>query len=312
MSWAGTEYPASPGDPVVPNQLLVRYKPGIASASVTSTMVPGAQAVPLANTPNVYLVQVPQGAPQNYSAQLSLNPLVDYVEPNRIRHTTLVTPNDPFYSSPPPFLTQSQWALQNVQALQAWQLLPNVYLTSGTAGPGRLKVAVLDTGADCTHPDFANAGGGSRDAASGGQILFSASQAIVGTTINSPSCAWQDDYGHGTHVSGIIAAAANNGLDIAGLGYPLELIEYKVMDDTGAGTDANIASGIRAAANAGASIISMSIGEAQYSQTLQDAVNYAWQRGCVMVAAAGNDGQMGSSTAAESSDPAWSADGPPL
>ena len=289
MLWAGTEYPALPGQPVVPNQLLVRYKSGTASVSVTSTMVPGAQAVALPDIPNVYLVQVPPGAPQNYSTQLSLNPLVDYVEPNRIRHTTVSAPNDPYYSSPPPFLTQSQWALPKVQALQAWQLIPNVYLTSGTAGAGRIKVAVIDTGADCTHPDFANAGGSSRDAASGGQIVFLLSQAMVGTTVNNPSCAWQDDYGHGTHVSGIIAAAANNGRDIAGLGYPLELIEYKVLDNTGSGTDADIASAIRAAANVGANVISMSLGEATYSQTLQDAITYAWQRNCVVVAAAGND-----------------------
>jgi len=289
--WAGTEYPALPGQPVVPNQLLVRYKSGTAVSSVATTMVPGAQYVPLPHVPNVYLIQVPATAPTNYSTLLSQHPLVDYVEPNRIRHVAIQSPNDPYV----PALggnggfIEGQWDLTKIQALQAWQLLPNVYLTSGTAGSGRIKVAVIDTGLDCTHPDFKNAGGGSLDAASGGQVSFTLSETFVPTNVSDPVCPWQDDYGHGTHVSGTVAAATNNGAGVAALGYPLEIIEYKVFDDTGQGNDANIADAITAAVDAGASVLSMSFGETGYSQTLQNAVTYAWQRNVVPVAAAGND-----------------------
>src|ERR1700704_5052753 len=119
-------------------------------------------------------------------------------------------PNDPSYAS--------QWALVNIQALQAWNYLPDQYLTAATAGTGRVKVAVLDTGADCTHPDFKNLGGTSTDSAQGGQLMFSDSQAIVATTITPPACPWQDDHGHGTHVTGILAAATSNGVGVSGLG----------------------------------------------------------------------------------------------
>src|SRR6266852_5048487 len=133
--WAGKEFPALPGQAVVPNQLLVRYKPGTSTASVTSTLVPGSQARSMATgLPDVYLVQLPPGTDPAFSTQLSQHPSVEYVEPNRIRHITVQTPNDPFI---PPFSSMctplGQWALTNIQALQAWQLMPNVYLTSATA-----------------------------------------------------------------------------------------------------------------------------------------------------------------------------------
>jgi len=291
LAWAGREYPALPGQSVVANQLLVRYKSGTVMSSVAATLtqIAGAQVLALPSIPNVYVIQLPAGAPANSSAQLSQNSMVEYVEPNRVRHTTLQAPNDPLLPGTQRFLF-GQWDLVTIQAQQAWQLLPNEYLTSSAAGTGRIKIAVIDTGADCTHPDFINAGGASLDAASGGQILFSASQAIVPTTISSPACPWQDDFGHGTHVSGTIAAATNNNQGVASLGFAVELIEYKALDSSGTGNDADIANAIEAAANAGANIISMSLGEPGYSQTLQDAVNYAWQRNCLVVAAAGNDG----------------------
>src|SRR6266481_3006318 len=85
--WAGKEFPALPGQAVVPNQLLVRYKPGTPSASVTSSLVAGSQALPMATgLPDLYLVQVPPGTDPSFSTQLSQDPSVEYVEPNRIRH----------------------------------------------------------------------------------------------------------------------------------------------------------------------------------------------------------------------------------
>ncbi len=295
--WAGKEFPALPGQPVVPNQLLVRYKAGTSTLSIASSLVPGSQAIPVGTgLPDVYLVQLPPGTDAGFSTQLSQHPDVEYVEPNRIRHTTVQPPNDPLIP-PSVFTSQGQWALTTIQAQQAWQLLPNLYLTSGTASTGRIKVAVIDTGADCTQPDFINTGGSSTDAAQGGQFVFSLSHAFVAAdpgTIANPTCfdannrSWQDDFGHGTHVSGTVAAATNNAVGVASLGYPLQLIEYKVLDHTGNGTDADVASAITAAADAGASVISMSLGGAGYGQAIQDAVNHAWQRNAVVVAAAGN------------------------
>jgi thermitase len=212
---------------------------------------------------------------------LARNPLVTYVEPNRIRGLSIAAPNDPNYSG-------YQWALKAVRAVEAWRLLPDRYLTGSTAAGKRLTVAVLDTGADCTHPDFANAGGASTDSAQGGQLFFEGSRTFVRTAVQEPACVWQDDYGHGTHVAGIIGAATNNGVGIAGLGYPLRLMIYKVLDSRGKGADSSIAAGIMGAADAGADIISLSLGGNGYSQTFQDAVTYAWQRNSLVVAASGN------------------------
>src|SRR5258707_14162031 len=125
--WAVKEFPALPGQAVVPNQLLVRYKTGTPSASVTSSLVPGSQALLLATgLPDVYLVQLPPGTNPSFSTQLSQHPSVEYVEPNRIRHTTVQAPNDPLLPPPSIYTSLGQWALTNIQALQAWQLMPNI------------------------------------------------------------------------------------------------------------------------------------------------------------------------------------------
>ena len=279
---AGKEYPARPGEEVVANELIVRLMPGVTAATLFAKYLPGAQIQAMAHG-EVFRIRVPGGLPSGVSARIAADLDVDFVEPNRIRHATVEAPNDPNYPS--------SWWFPAVQALPAWSLLPGQYLTAATAGTGRVKVAVLDTGADCTHPDFINAGGTSTDSAQGGQLMFSASQAIVATTIVNPACAWQDDHGHGTHVTGIVAAATSNGIGVSGLGYPVQVIEYKVLDSTGSGSDTDIMKAIEAAADAGAQVVSMSLGGTGYSSTLQTAINYAWQRNTLVVAAAGNDGK---------------------
>jgi thermitase len=195
---------------------------------------------------------------------------------------TKLVPNDPQLGA--------QWALQNIQAEHAWSLSPDRFLARSTASPGRSAIAVLDSGADCTHPDFMNAGGRSTDSAAGGQLSFALSKAYYLTTVPSPACAWQDDFGHGTHIAGIIAAAANNTVGVAGLGYPLQLMVYKVLDAQGQGDAFLISQAIIDAANNGAAVISMSLGSAGYSPTLQNAVNYAWRKNALVVAETGDSG----------------------
>lgn len=228
---------------------------------------------------NVHVISVPASQEAAISEALATDPRVTYVEPDRIRTSTAFGPNDADYSQ--------QWALENIQALAAWGLMPGQFFTSATAGTGRIRVAVLDTGADCTHPDFMN-GGSSADSASGGQILFASSRAYYQTTVSPSACAWQDDHGHGTHTAGIIAASANDTIGVAGSAWPVQLTIYKVLDQTGSGDDGTISQGIIDAVNDGASVISMSLGGAGYSQTFQSAINYAWSKNVLVVAAAGN------------------------
>ncbi len=263
------------------NEYVVRLRPGVSPEAVLDGLAPGAKHHPLGGL-NLHLLELPANTPPEVIEKLSKNSLVTYVERNHTRGlNSLGAPNDPNYSS-------YQWALKAVHAVDAWRLIPDRYLTAQASGGKRLTVAVLDSGADCTHPDFVNAGGVSTDSAQGGQLYFEGSRAFVQTTVQAPACAWQDDYGHGTHVAGIIGAAANNGVGIAGLGYPLRLMIYKVLDANGKGSDGSIAAGIMAAADAGADIISLSLGGNGYSQTFQDAVTYAWQRNSMVVGASGN------------------------
>ena len=270
-----------PGEAVVSDEIIVRLAPGVAPPAVIRSFLPGAFIQPLM-TGNLYRVRVPRGISSAAISRLAAHFSVDFVEPNRVRHTAIAPPNDLMYSQ------QNQWGLFTLQAFQAWSLMPAQYLTSATASTGRVKVAVLDTGADCTHPDFVNAGGASTDAALGGQLMWDQSQALVTTTIKSPVCAWQDDEGHGTHVTGIVAAATSNLVGVAGLGFPLQVMEFKVLDNLGVGDDAGVVQAIVAAADAGAQAISMSFTENVYSQAVQLAINYAWQHNTLVVAAAGN------------------------
>ncbi len=279
---AGIEFVAQPGEPVAAGKLLVGFRNGASPATVLQQLAPGATYQPIAPGSSMHVVSLPAALGTGMPSRIASSPLVTYVEPDRIRKSAALNPNDADYSQ--------QWALQNIQALAAWGLLPGRFLTAGTAGANRIKVAVLDTGADCTHPDFMNAGGTSTDAAAGGQLLFSVSKAYYQTTTSPAACPWQDDHGHGTHTAGIIGAAANNSIGVAGAAYPVELIIYKVLDQTGSGDDGSIAGAIIDAANNGAAVVSMSLGGPGYSQTFQNAINYAWSKNTLVVAAAGNSG----------------------
>ncbi|HEX3745446.1 MAG TPA: S8 family serine peptidase, partial [Bryobacteraceae bacterium] len=250
-------------------------------SQILNALVPQAAATLINRQNNTYLLNLPPGIQSIASKLLAAHPMVNYVEPNHVRNSSVLPPNDPY-------LVQ-QWALTTLQAAQAWSYFPDHYLTSATAGASRVKVAVIDTGADCTHPDFMNAGGTSTDAAQGGQLVWSTSLALTATTITSPACTWQDDNGHGTHTAGIVAAATNNGAGVGSLGFPLQLIIYKVMNQNGVGSDFYISTAIYDAIKAGAQVISMSLGGPGYSQTLQSAINAAWQNNVLVVAAAGNE-----------------------
>jgi thermitase len=280
--FAGKEYLAGPGEKTAPDQLLVGLQPGADINRVLGSIAPLALARTISRERNIYLLRLPPGIQASTSKLLAAHPLVNYVEPNRIRHIAVVTPNDPYLSQ--------EWALTAIQGVLAWSYFPDQYLTAATASTTRVKVAVLDTGVDCTHPDFMNAGGTSTDSANGGQLAWASSEAIFATTISSPACPWEDDNGHGTLTAGAIAAATNNAAGVASLGFPLQLAVIKVIDSTGQSPDDVVAEGIEVAVSAGAQVISMSLAGAGYSQTLQSAIDFAWQHNVLVVAAAGNNG----------------------
>jgi thermitase len=279
--FAGKEFLAGPGEKVVADQLLIGLQPGADIQAILASQAPRVLASLISRENNSYLLRLPPGVQATTSKLLAAHSLVNYVEPNRIRHIAVIPPNDS--------LMPQQWGLTAVLAQQAWSYFPNQYLTAATAGATRIKVAILDTGVDCTHPDFMNAGGTSTNTTSGGQLDWSDSTAIVATTISSPACKWEDDVGHGTLTAGVLGAATNNGVGIASLGFPLQLVVVKVIDANGNAPDDIVAQGIDAAISAGAQVISMSLAGEGYSQTLQTAMDFAWQHNVLVVAAAGNN-----------------------
>ena len=278
---AGRHLAARPGEEVS-DGLLVRLREGaqLRGSKVPARFLSSSRWQTL-GLPNFHRVQVDPSEHLSVGAALADDPAVDFVEPDRIRRISIATPNDPSYLQ--------QWNLAAIHAKEAWQWFPGRYLTS-SLNLERVRIAILDSGADCTHPDFANAGNTSTDTLQGGQLNWFQSNAWRPTTVPSPACAWQDDNGHGTIVAGIVGAATNNATGVASLGSMLELAIYKVTGPDGLTTDAALATNITYAVGGGARVINLSLGQQGYSETLQQAIDYAWVRNVIVIAALGNDG----------------------
>jgi subtilisin family serine protease len=194
---------------------------------------------------------------------------------SELKARTTLTPDDPGISY--------QWALNTVDAYDAWDV---------SVGTHDVVVAVLDTGIDWNHPDLAANMWTNADGYHGYNIVddnwFPMDDNIHGYDDSGDWVANLYTY-HGTHVAGIVGAVTNNAVGMAGLAQ-VRLMAVKVMNESGEGTDAMVASGIRWAVDHGADLITMSLGVEGTSMTLSNSVTYARSRGVVMVAAAGNDG----------------------
>ncbi|MCQ6963594.1 S8 family peptidase [Methanolobus chelungpuianus] len=184
--------------------------------------------------------------PQKAIDALSKNPNIDFIEPDG--QAQILADEVP-------------WGITRINAVNAQ--------SSGFTGTG-IKVAVLDTGIDYTHPDLmANYLGGydfvNRD--------------------NDP----MDDHSHGTHVAGTVAAASN-GIGVLGAAPQAGLYSVKVADSSGYCSYSNIIAGINWAVDNNADVITMSLGGTSSSSTLQSACDNAYSKGVVLVGAAGNSG----------------------
>src|SRR3989344_9270853 len=201
------------------------------------------------------VLQVPKNRALEFVANLSKSPLVEYAEKDELAFTQEI-PNDPYYPN--------QWGLNKIKAPGGWDV---------SHGSGTVKIAIADTGIDGTHPDL------------GAKIA-----AAVDCTRSCAAVSPTDGNGHGTHVAGIASAVTGNGQGVAGVGYNSNLYSVQVLDSGGSGYYSWIANGIIWATDNGADVINLSLGGTSSSSTLRNAVEYAWNRGVVVVAAAGNSG----------------------
>jgi subtilisin family serine protease len=168
-------------------------------------------------------------------------------------------------------LAAKQWYLEHDNAWTFWPTMPKLF---------PVNVAVIDTGIDGTHPDLM------------GRVILAKS--FVG---GSP---YRDDLGHGTFVAGLIAANPSNNLGIAGLAFNARLMVAKVVDRSGDISLQGEVAAIRWAADSGARVINLSLGGVRdpldptldtYSPLEQAAIEYAYSKGVVVVAAVGNGPQ---------------------
>lgn len=244
-----------------PDRILVKFKPGTDAGSIAAVHRQNGGAV-IDTIPgiDVQVVAVPAGTVPSRVAAYGRNPNVQYAEPDYVATAVGKPAPPPPASGPDPYLSQ-QWGMATVQALEAWNF---------TSGNSAIKIAILDSGIDQNHPDL--------------------SSKIVAQKNFSGGGLPDDLYGHGTHVAGIAAALTNNRLGVAGLGNKSSLMNGKVLGNAGTGYYSWIASGVTWAADKGAKVINMSLGGTYSDQTLASAIVYAWNKGVVTVAAAGNNG----------------------
>jgi len=236
------------------------------------------------------------------------NPHVEYIEPNYVccHHSiipksytdfkndmetvgTSLIPNDPLFSK--------QWALHNegqtggkvdsdIDAIEAWDLIE---------GNPEIAIAIIDTGIDMTHPDLM------------GNIWVNEDE-IPDNGLDDDENGYIDDYngydftneddtlypldhnGHGTVMSGVIAAIANNEIGISGVTWNCKIMPVKVFDANWISNGNSVFDGIKYAADNGAKVICMAFGYATSTSILKDTIDYAYSKGCVLVCSAGNFG----------------------
>jgi subtilisin family serine protease len=227
----------------------------------------------------VHALPVPIGRECAAIQALRQDPAVAFAELDHVvRVADVVTPNDPGWAY--------QWGPAKINAPTAWDI------TTGTTG---VTIAVVDTGVQMDHGDLND------------NVWINPGETVNGIDDDGNGYVddihgWdfvhddndsRDDHGHGTHVAGIAGARINNGLGIAGMAGGARLMSIKVIRADNTGTYSDLAEGIIYAVDNGARVINLSIGGEPPSGVLQAAVDYAHDRGALLVAAAGNtDGDV--------------------
>lgn len=247
------------GEAYAPGQLIVRVRDGSRLLGADNTLATfggrwggfGITAA-LSVAPGTYRLSVAGDDMEALATHVAADPEVLWAQPNYLRHVTRSL-NDP--------LSTFQYSIAKTAAVGAWDI---------TTGSADVLIAIVDTGISLGHPEFA------------GRI-------VQGYDFANGDSDPNDDNGHGTHVSGIAAAAGDNGEGIAGMCWQCRILPVKVFGSNGSGSDAEVAEGIRFAVDKGARIINLSLGGTQPSPLLQEAVRYAAENNALVVAAAGNE-----------------------
>jgi subtilisin family serine protease len=252
----------------VPGEVVVKLRSGLdraAAAHLASRH--GSSLRRMSPHGDLALVALPPGlAVDDAIARLRSDPACAWSEPNFRGRGGGFVPDDPRFPL--------EWHLQNtgqtggtpgadVEATEAWTL---------TRGSSEVVVAVLDTGIDSDHAEFA------------GRLL-------PGYDFVNGDADPEADHPHGVLVTGILAANADNGIEVAGVDQRALILPVKVLGADNTGTTFDLAQGLEFAADQGADVINLSlIDYPPDSKALNDALQYAYDHGAVLIACAGNGG----------------------
>jgi subtilisin family serine protease len=237
-----------------PGRLLVQFRTGIDQSRGSTVLARHWARIEKTIEPlGVFVMNVPDDALDEIAAQLEMSGAFNYVERDYVAHSA-GAPNDPSF--------RSEWHLAAIHAADAWNIT--------TGAPGA-PIAIIDSGIDATHPDLAD-------------------RITTGWNFLSGSADTSDVFGHGTAVAGTAAAATNNGIGVAGVSWNNPIMPLVVLNANDSATYSDIARAIIFAADRGVRIINVSVSGTQPSMTLQNAINYAWSKGSIVFAAAGNGG----------------------
>ena len=243
---------AAPAAKFAVDELLVQLKVGGNKSLIDLDLkAQGASELDEIAQIRVKRIKVPAQARERVKAALAKNPHIAFVEENHVAEPTAV-PNDSSYGS--------QWHLPKIQAPQGWDI---------TTGAASFPIAIIDSGVDADHPDLA-------------------SKLMTGRNFLDGSVNTDDTHGHGTSVAGAAAAASNNGTGISGVAWGSPIMPLQVFNSTTSALYSTIASAITWATDNGAKVINISMAGSTSSLTMENAINYAWNKGVIVVASAGN------------------------
>jgi subtilisin family serine protease len=311
---AATRLPSRPARPYVPGELLVAYAPGAVNTARDGRAVPASASLAaaladlgLARAENVrrasgpatrrieivrYTSDQPGFDPVAAADALRGRPGVLAVAPN-LNLTLDVVPNDPWLPYQWPFNSSAA----SIHAPLGW---------NHTTGSPGVKIAIIDTGVDLGHPDLASKiwtnpgeipGNGIDDDGDGYIDDVHGWDFGDGDADPDPvpviDAATEIDIGwHGTFVSGLAAAASNDGVGIAGVAWNCPIMPLKVSDAASDIPLSAVTAAMDYAIAKGASVVNMSLGSADPAAQafFQPLVTEAFTAGIVVVGAAGNDG----------------------